>query len=118
LQGGSGAGRRRCNTVQGSGNSAWCKDTNWHFKLLKISIPGRTWKGRRKEIASCCRKYHNPDHCNLNMHCCVTVCYSIIDTPTNAPLVYYTVVSLHVSTLLGHHQGYTKNTKSIQFKIV
>jgi hypothetical protein len=36
----------------------------------------------------------------------------IIDTPINAPLVYYTVISLQVSTLPGHHQGYTQNTKS------
>ena len=42
----------------------------------------------------------------------------IIDTPTNAPLVYYTVISLHVSTLPGHHQGYTQNTKGYSLKCV
>ena len=41
----------------------------------------------------------------------------IIDIQTNAPLVYCTVISLHVSTLLGHHQGYTQNTKSLQIKM-
>jgi hypothetical protein len=41
------------------------------------------------------------------------MCYSVhfrkvfIDTPTNAPLVYYTIISLHVLTYLGHHQGFT-----------
>ena len=51
------------------------------------------------------------------------MCYSVhfrkvfIETPTNAPLVYYTIISLHVSTLLGHHQGFTWNTKSLQFKM-
>jgi hypothetical protein len=40
-----------------------------------------------------------------------------IETPTNAP-VYYTSISLHVSTLLGHHQGFTWNTEGYSLKCV
>jgi hypothetical protein len=40
-----------------------------------------------------------------------------IATLTNAPLVYYKIISLDVSTLLGHHQGFKWNTKSLQFKM-
>ena len=59
---------------------------------------------------------------NLDMCHSVHFRKVVIETPTNAPLVYYTIyykiISLHVSTLLGHHQGFTWNTKGYSLKCV
>jgi hypothetical protein len=61
-------------------------------------------------------RYVLPTQCicvDLRTNSDFDMCYTVhfrkvfIDTSTNAPLVYYTIINLHVSTLLGHHQGFT-----------
>jgi hypothetical protein len=54
------------------------------------------------------------DYLILDMRYSVHFHKVLINTPTNAQLIYYIMISLHVSTLLGHHQ----NTKNYRLKYI